>query len=224
MFGALSVTGKLDALAGLDAEDGMPAFFADFQGEKMQLEHQCSVLNEPRPTSLDVWISGRARVAVEVKFTEQSFGICSRPILPAGHADFCSGAYAIQLGRSNRCALTERGIRYWEILPQIFAWDKLRDQQPCQLNTIYQLARNVLAACVIADGLNIVNIHALVLFDARNPSFKPGGRLTDSGRLPWRRSSIDRCFAAYRGRDCSLTCPGTMLCNLSFAKSMQSTA
>ena len=205
MFGTLQVTGKLNALTGLKADDGMPAFFTSYQGQKLALEHEVTVLNEARPTSLDAWITGKTRVAVEVKFTEQAFGTCSRPALQPTSEDYCSGAYSVQLGRGSRCSLTERGIRYWEILPNLFAWNPNRSHEPCPLNATYQLVRNALAACVTADGMDIENAHALVVFDARNPSFQPGGRPTGSGARRSMRLRFNSCCVAYLGRHCSST-------------------
>ena len=49
-------------------------------------------------------------------------------------------------------------------------------RKPCLLRGCYQLARNVLAACVRPDGrVDIDGGHALVVYDARNPAFRPGG-------------------------------------------------
>jgi hypothetical protein len=44
------------------------------------------------------------------------------------------------------------------------------------LNRLYQLVRNVLAACVREDGTVAPERgHALVIYDDRNPAFRPGG-------------------------------------------------
>ena len=119
-------------------------------------------------------------VAVEVKFGEGSFGRCSRPNLtpdkPNYERDHCDGSFAIQRGRRTRCSLSERGIRYWQFVPHLFAWSGEQDHYPCPLELTYQLARNVLAACVDEGGtLDTENGHALVIYDARNPAFHPGG-------------------------------------------------
>jgi hypothetical protein len=50
------------------------------------------------------------------------------------------------------------------------------DHRPCPLELTYQLVRNVLAAVVQdAEVLNPNIGHALVVYDARNPAFHPGG-------------------------------------------------
>lgn len=70
-------------------------------------------LGEPRPTSIDVPLSGLGkRVAIECKFMERDFGRCSRPAQDPGHPTYCDENYRVQGGRCQRCALTEIGIRY----------------------------------------------------------------------------------------------------------------
>ena len=75
-----------------------------------------------------------------------------------------------------RCSLTESGVRYWQYLPELFDWPADRNMKPCPLDGTYQLARNILAACVRPDGTVDANGgHALVIYDDRNPAFLPGG-------------------------------------------------
>ncbi len=56
VFAGLDAMGRLDALSGLTAEDGLPAFFA---GEKLELEHTVSALGEPTPSSVDAFSAER---------------------------------------------------------------------------------------------------------------------------------------------------------------------
>ena len=180
VFGGLEATGRLQALEGLDAEDGYPAFFGSFSGHRLKLEHAVTTLNEPRPTSLDAFLDGATRVAVEVKFTENEFGRCSRPRIPSRDArfeqDHCDGSYTRQRMRTRNCSLSERGIRYWDFVPELFAWDAGIEHRPCPLSAGYQLVRNVLAACVRADGsIDTDNAHAVIVYDNRNPAFAAGG-------------------------------------------------
>lgn len=181
VFGALAAVDRLDLLAGIAAECGRPAFFDDRRGWTLAFEHEVHALGEPRPTSVDVLLAGPDRqVAVECKFTEAEFGTCSRPRLrpedPSYAAQRCDGSYRAQAGRSERCALTAIGVRYWEHLPDLFAWPANRDHAPCPFGEVYQLARNALAAALTPDGkLDASRGHALVLYDARNPAFDAGG-------------------------------------------------
>ncbi len=181
VFGSLKTMGKIEALVGILAEDGQPAFFASANEISLpEFEHPVNTLNEPRPTSIDVFFPGPPRVAVEVKFTEAEFGTCSRPRLtakdPTFARDFCNGTLTHQQGRKDRCALTEQKIRYWQHVPLIFHWTADADAHPCPLARTYQLVRNLLAISVEHDGsLNTDNAHVLVIYDNRNPAFASDG-------------------------------------------------
>ena len=181
VFGSLVALGKVGMLAGLTTDDGLPAFFDDVARSHVQMEYAVGHLGEPRPTQLDVWFKGERRVAVECKFTEPEFNRCSRPTMRPGRdknyeRDQCDGTYTRQRGRRARCSLTEIDVRYWQHLPELFDWPPDRDMSPCPLRGTYQLARNVLAACVRPDGtVDVGGGHALVVYDDRNPAFRTGG-------------------------------------------------
>ena len=182
VFGAIRAFDRLDLLQNVSAECGRPAFFEDHRGTTLNFEHEVRCLGEPRPTSIDVLLSGpQERVAIECKFTEQEFSACSRPKLrpdDAAYSDqYCDGSYRVQRGRRERCALTEIGVQYWEYVPHLFAWAADCDHVPCPFGDVYQLARNALAAALTQDGeLNPATGHALVVYDARNPEFRCDGR------------------------------------------------
>lgn len=195
VFGLLFVRERLDLLAGLQAECGRPAFFADAAGWAGCLEQEIRTFKEPRPTSVDVWLQGPegARVAVECKFTENEFGRCSRPRLRPGRSGYpeqlCDGTYSIQRSRKTRCSLSEIGIGYWDYLPALFDWPSDVDHTPCRFGETYQLGRNALAAAVGDDGrVDPDRGHVLVVYDARNPAFTEKGR---AGRQ-W-RMALDAC-------------------------------
>ena len=143
VFGGLEATRRLQALEGLAAEDGYPAFFDSFSDHRLKLEHAADTLNEPRPTSVDAFLDGRTRVAVEVKFTESEFGRCSRPRIPLRDVNFerdhCDGTYSRQRKRAQRCSLSEQGIQYWEFVPKLFTWDAGIEHRPCPMSPGYQL-------------------------------------------------------------------------------------
>jgi hypothetical protein len=170
-FGNLVIYGNLEWLSDLksddDNNDGPPAFGqADLSPYNFSMEHEVAMLDERRPTSLDVFISGRYRVAVECKLSEEVFGNCTRP-----RRGLCDGFL-----RNDRCALAKKGARYWDYIPMLFDWPAEPDYK-CPLKTSYQLARNVLAACVREDGFVSPSIgHALVIYDKRNPKFSEGGK------------------------------------------------
>jgi hypothetical protein len=208
VFAGLDSIDRLNALAGLAAEDGIPAFFEPASQMTLKLEHLTTGLREPTPTSVDVFLDGPHRVAVEVKFSESEFGCCSRTHLRPDRdkekfeREFCDGSYTVQRNRTERCTLSELRIRYWDFVPDLLAWNRVEDHANCPLNRTYQLVRNVLAACLREDAtLDTETAHALVIFDARNPAFHLGGKAdaqwratTDALRYPrllrrisWRR-------------------------------------
>ena len=211
VFGALHAFERLDLLKNVLAECGRPAFFEDYRGWTLNFEHEVGSLGEPRPTSVDVLLSGpEERVPIECKFTEQEFGTCSRPRLCPCDAKYaeqhCNGNYEVQRQRQSRCTLTEIGIRYWEHLPHLFDWSADRDLVPCPFKDVYQLARNALVAALTPDGRPNPSIgHALVVYDARNPEFRNGGvaekqwnQAVDACRMPGllRRLSWQRLMTA----------------------------
>lgn len=178
VFGAVQAFGRLDLLEDVDAECGRLAFADDLRAARLKFEYEVRSLGEPRPTSVDVLLcGGQERVAVECKFTERAFGVCSRPALHRGDTNYCDGSYRVQHGRGTRCALTEQGIRYWQYLPGLFDWPANRDHNPCPFGAVYQLARNGLAASVDLDrAADCPAAHALVVYDTRNPEFSGNGK------------------------------------------------
>ena len=189
VFGAIRAFDRLELLNNVSAECGRPAFFEDHRGSTLDFEHEVGSLGEPRPTSIDVFISRPAkRVAIECKLLEREFGLCSRPRLRPNDTAYseqhCDGSYRVQRGRLDRCALTEIGVKYWEHLPHLFGWAADRDHKPCPFGNSYQLARNALAAALTLDGvLDPARGHVLVMYDARNPEFGVGGKAESQWEL-----------------------------------------
>jgi hypothetical protein len=181
VLGNLCIRGLLHLLTELEADEGTALLGkAQPSAESFAMEFKIAYLREPRPTSLDGYVSGGYRVAIECKFTEQDFGRCSRPRLtPAASnyaAEFCDGSYTRQGARTERCSLTEVGVAYWRYVPRLFTWPNDVDLNPCPLHLNYQLVRNVLAVGVKPDGTASVDDgHALLIYDERNPAFQVGG-------------------------------------------------
>ena len=151
VFANLQASGELAALAEWTDDEGLPVFPDGARGE-MHLEQTIGHLREPRPTQVDVWFEGSTRVAVECKLTEAEVGSCSRPRRPPADPGHCDGTYHRQQDRAARCTLTEIGVAYWDFIPRLLRWPADRDLAPCPLHHTYQLARNLLAACVTPDG------------------------------------------------------------------------
>jgi len=184
-FGNLVIYSQLDWLRDLRDNDGKAIFgTADLSASNFSMEHEVGTLNEPRPTSLDFYISGRYRVAIECKLTEIEMGPCSRPRLKKDSPEYCDGSYSVQGRRKSRCALTEIGVRYWDYVPALFKWSADRDYDVCPLKNNYQLVRNVLSACVREDGVaSPSNGHAVLVYDERNPAFAESGKGAKAFRL-----------------------------------------
>ena len=145
-------------------------------------------------TSVDIWFEGATYcVAVECKLGEREFGSCSRTRLKPTHEQYCDETYTRQGGRTERCALTEIKVRYWRYVGEVFGWSSEIDHRPCPLRETYQLARNVLAACVDDHGnLRTDRGHALVIYDQRNPAMAEDGSCDRS----WHRA-----YEALRARN-----------------------
>jgi hypothetical protein len=182
VFAGLAESGRLQALETIAAECGRPAFGTGLESFQLTLEKEVTWLGEPRPTSVDAWLeSADRRVAIECKLAETEFGRCSRATLTRDDPRYCDGSHRHQLGRKERCSLTEMGIDYWRHIPLILDWDAHSDGHPCPLDWTYQLVRNVLAAVVWPDrSVDTTRGHALVVYDARNPAFAPRGAAHDA--------------------------------------------
>ncbi len=177
VFGNLKYYRKTGLLDGLRCERGLPLFNGrDLTPESFVLEYEVGHLREPRPTSIDVFLASTPPLAIECKLTEPEIGACSRPRLAETDSQYCDGNYSVQNGRLERCPLTERGILYWRYAPGVFYLDPMRDYSPCPLKLGYQIVRNILATVGSErDGLEPASSRALLLYDARNPAFQPGG-------------------------------------------------
>ncbi len=178
IFGNLAINNSLQYLTEIKDDEGQDLFGkAQISSDNFEMEYEVDYLGErePRPTSLDGYVSGDYRIAIECKFTEAEVGTCSRPRskLESKH---CNGTYSIQGARKERCSLTEIGVLYWRYAPRLFKWKNDSDLNPCPLNKTYQLARNILAVGVKPDRtVSFNNGHVLLIYDERNPAFQQGG-------------------------------------------------
>jgi len=127
-----------------------------------------SLLNEPRPTQVDVYAeSPQSVILFECKFTEQDGGACSQTVKRKGSIP-CNGNYAASIlsppsfppvvsgnPSSLRCALSGKGIKYWDIIPKVFHLDAQTDYQPCPFaGSAYQWMRNLVVAYKVGRQKN----------------------------------------------------------------------
>lgn len=129
-------------------------------------------LREPRPTQVDVVAEGReSLVFFECKFTEKDGGGCSQTqaLGEGAHKGLkqCTGSYTVQsnpvTGRRGRCALTGKGIRYWEIIPKVFLIESDRDYLPCPFaGSWFHWMRNAILCHEVAKSRGLHPTFAVV--------------------------------------------------------------
>lgn len=135
-----------------------------------------SLLGEPRSTQVDAIARGsKSLLLFECKFTEQDGGGCSQPIpiSQGSHKGMrqCTGRHETQINPvssvSSRCALTAKGIKYWEHVPHVLAVDPEREG-PCPFKGgWYQWMRNLVAARAMAEAAGMSS--AVVIVYAEGP-------------------------------------------------------
>ncbi|WP_366182972.1 hypothetical protein [Flavobacterium ovatum] len=108
-----------------------------------------SLLNEKTSTQIDVVIQSDSCVLfLESKFTEADGGGCSQ-IDSTTHYDFqCNGNYETQTNPVNnktcKCALTGKGIKYWDYIDYLTTFSKNNEYQPCPFKGgEFQWMRNI---------------------------------------------------------------------------------
>ena len=147
-----------DRLAEACEQLGLP----DSQDWQVSLEwlDPDNLLAEPRRSQIDaVARSAENLIFFECKFTEQSAGACTQPNLRRGVRQ-CNSNYELQTNPINnktaRCALTAKGIRYWEHIPEIFTFGADQDHTPCPFaGSWYQWMRNLVQCSTVARHYNL---------------------------------------------------------------------
>lgn len=115
-----------------------------------------NALRELAPTMVDAVAFGAdSTILFECKFAEAG-GRCSQTMPGEGRPAQCNGAHVVQTNPVNsvtaRCALSGKGIRYWEFAQEIFGIDPAADHAPCPFaNDAYQWMRNVVMAKSLAE-------------------------------------------------------------------------
>jgi len=138
-------------------------------------------LNEPRRTQVDVKAQGQKNlILMECKFTEQDGGTCSqvkpfRKGVGKGKRQ-CDGAYRVQInsvnGQMGSCALTVKGIRYWDLIPEVFNFDRHQEYEECPFKGgWFQWMRN-LVLCQELARQGLQPKVAIVYVDSPSMPFK----------------------------------------------------
>lgn len=179
VFANLFEYGYLERLAQIQSDEGLPILVLaedPIPPYRFSMETGVRYLRERRPTRLDVCISGKYVNAIECKFTEAAFDICSRPRAKRNGVPVCDGSYPLDDDRKEKCRLARAGGLYWHYIPMLFKWDGVGDLDACPLTKFDQLVRNVLAAGIKPDRtVSTTGGHALLIYDNRNPAFQEGG-------------------------------------------------
>jgi hypothetical protein len=144
-----------------------------------------NLLREKTPTFVDaVARSPRALIFFECKFSESDGGACSqtRPIAAGRHRGLrqCSGYYSPQVNpvnqREARCALTAKGIAYWDVIPTVFGYPAAASIAPCPFaGPWFQWMRNLTTCYAVARHLHLRS--AFVLAYAEGPGLPMSQRV-----------------------------------------------
>ena len=117
-----------------------------------------NVLNEVRQTQVDAKAeSDEAVILFEAKFGESDGGRCSQPLPDSKGLCQCNGSYAVQTnpknGKVSPCALSGKGIRYWEAVPKVMRIESSQHHVPCPFSgSWYQWMRNLTLAYEYAES------------------------------------------------------------------------
>jgi hypothetical protein len=155
-----------------------------------------ALLGEPRETQIDVLArSDRGIIVFECKFTEADGGGCSQveELGKGAHKGMrqCNGNYEEQVNpvnkKAGRCALSAKGVRYWDLIPDVMNIDAKIDHTPCPIaGGSYQWMRNLVAARALSQEAGVPAVFGLVYADGpfpiaqklKDPAWKK--QLTDS--------------------------------------------
>jgi hypothetical protein len=182
-----------------------------------------ALLGEPRPTQVDAVATGSdGLVLFECKFTEPHGGCCSQPIPIANgrHRGIrqCDGNFADQInpvtGVRSPCALTGKGVRYWEFVPEVLTIDRRHEYYPCPFaGGWYQWMRNLVAARVLGRERGLPSAFVVTYTDGPFPmalkvatdDWNRLNALAEGRAVPFRTTSYQRLQAVARavvsGRD-----------------------
>lgn len=190
VFGTIKVSEEKDRVLGaLAIQCGVP----DDGPWTLELEwtDPANLLHEPRPTQVDAIAFGkRAVLVIECKFTEGGGG-CSQPnrITKGAHRGLrqCDGDYALQTnpvnGHEAHCALTGKGVRYWDLIPKVYGFDADQEYRPCPFRgDAYQWMRNVVLAETLASAHGVSA--ATIVAYADGESFATASAQASWGALP----------------------------------------
>jgi hypothetical protein len=165
----------------------------------LEWEDEENRLKERRKSQIDaIAKADSAWILFECKFGEVDGGACSqtRPVRRGARSvKQCDGNYKLQINPlkkeagEHRCALTAKGVRYWDSIPRVFKLESGRDYIPCPFDSPrYQWMRNLVLAEEIRRAKRVQT--GFVILYADHPNLPFSRRLSGSdGQLhkDWNR-------------------------------------
>ena len=161
----------------------------------IELEYtDASLLNESPSTQIDVLLTSvNHAIFIESKFTEGG-GRCSQP------KKQCNGNYQLQInpknGIKNKCALTGKGIKYWDYIDSITEFKKDNEYLPCPIKGMeYQWMRNLCFAKAFSEengGVSVVNY----LFYYNSPKCHIASLIPNNNYLGTLKEKLNSSFYA----------------------------
>lgn len=136
---------------------------------KFEYPDRC-LMSEKRPTQIDVKIeSDTCAIIIESKFAENNSGKCSQLKKTKKNLIQCNGNYEDQINPvyniKSKCALSGKGIRYWDYISSTTAFDKNESHKPCPFrNREFQWMRNICFAEAYARQYKIITECYLVYY------------------------------------------------------------
>jgi hypothetical protein len=135
-----------------------------------------TLLREPRPTQVDAIAQNDALVILfEGKLSETEGGRCSQPepIKKGRNKGVvqCNSNYELQTNpvnhQENRCALSGKGIKYWDYISKVFNIDSTQNYKPCPFaGSSYQWMRNIVLAQALSEQNKKQPVFILVYADS----------------------------------------------------------
>lgn len=192
VFGTLAVSDTRDViLDGWATELGLPA--GGPWSVQLEWHDPNDNLNERQPTWVDaVAQSPHALIFFEGKFTEGDGGRCSQtqPLRtgPRQGQRQCDGRYMFQTnpatGTEARCALTAKGLRYWEYIPQVFDYAADQSYFECPFaGAWFQWMRNLTGCYAAARASGRAPAFVLAYADGPGLAMAARVRSTEWARL-----------------------------------------
>ncbi len=180
-----------------------------------------NVLAEKTPTWVDaVARSPQALILFECKFTEPDGGACgqTQPIHKGRRAGLrqCTGHYLPQINpalpvkkgqvaQPARCALSAKGLRYWDYVPEVFGFDAGTNFTPCPFaGPWFQWMRNLTTAAAVGRHNHLRPAFVVIYADeprlpmatrVRQPEWQRLQSLVNPAAVTFRAQSYQRLLA-----------------------------